>query len=62
MGDLGIIVLIIFIIIRVLIAAGIVYLIFHEVRRLKKPKGEKYRETKKDANRKDVDSSSDSRD
>ncbi len=61
MDDFGIVVLIIFIIIRVLIAFGIVYLIFYEVRRLRKSKGEKYKETKKDADRKDVDGSSGSR-
>ena len=62
MGDLGIVVLIIFTVIRLLIAAGIVYLIFYEVRRSRKHKAEKYRETKEDADRKDVDSSSGSRD
>ena len=62
MGDFGVVVLVIFIIIRVLIAAGIVYLIFYEVRRSRKQKVEKYKETKKDADGKDVDSSSGSRD
>ena len=62
MGDLGTIVLIIFIIVRVLIAAGIVYLIFYEVRKLKKPEDEKSKETKKDADGKDADSPSGSRD
>ena len=62
MGDFGVVVLVIFIIIRVLIAAGIVYLIFYEVRGLRKRKDEKYKETKKDADGKDVDSSSGSRD
>jgi hypothetical protein len=59
MGDFGVVVLIIFIAIRVLIALGIVYLIFYEVRRLRKPKvrGED-KETKRDANAKDADSSS----
>ena len=62
MGDSGVVVLVIFTIIRVLIAAGIVYLIFYEVRRLRKRRDERYKETQKDADGKDVDSSSDSRD
>ncbi len=62
MGDFGVVVLVIFIIIRVLIAAGIVYLIFYEVRGLRKRKDEKSKETKKDADGKDADSPSGSRD
>lgn len=59
MGDFGVVVLIIFITIRVLIALGIVYLIFYEVRRTKRRRVERRdKETSRDANTKDTDGSS----
>ena len=58
MGNLGTVLLILFIVIRALIAVGIGYLVFCEVRKSRKRGTEEFRETNKDANRKDVDNSS----
>ena len=60
-GNFGIVVLIIFIIIRLLIAVGLLYLVIYEIRKYKKRKVGKYEETDKDADGKDVDGSSGSR-
>ena len=69
MGDFGYVVMVIFIIIRILIAAGLFYLIVVEVRRYKRRRVKRdtlnversMEETDEDANGKDVDSSSGSR-
>ena len=61
MGDFGYAVLIIFIAIRILIAAGLFYLIVVEVRRYKRHRVRKDKEADEDANRKDTDSSHGSR-
>jgi len=61
MGDFGIVVLIIFIIIRLLIAGGLVYLIVYEVRKLRrseKQKARNHKETDRDGHGKDVGGSS----
>jgi len=58
MGNFGYVVLVIFIIIRILIAAGLFYLIIVEIRRYRKHRAT---EKKEDANGKDVDSSPGSR-
>jgi len=61
MGDSGLVVLIIFVIIRLLIAVGLLYLVVYEIRKSRKHYASKYKETAKDANGQDVDRSSDSR-
>ncbi len=61
MGDFGIVALIIFIIIRLLIAVGLLYLVVYEIRKYKKRRVKKYGEIDKDVDGKDVDGSSDSR-
>ena len=61
MGNFGNVVLIIFLIARILIAAGLFYLIVAEVRRYKKRNVRKGREANEDVNGKDLDSSSGSR-
>jgi len=61
MGDFGYVVLIIFIIIRILIAVGLFYLIVVEIRRYKRHKVEEDKETNEDANGKDIDNSPGSR-
>jgi len=66
MESFGLVVLIIFIVIRVVIAAGLVYLIVYEVRRLKKQYGRRSdEEVRKDVDAKTdgkhIDSSSSSR-
>jgi predicted membrane protein len=60
-SNFGYVVLIIFILIRVLIAAGLFYLIVAEVRRYKRRRVRKDREDNEDADGKDVDSSTSSR-
>ncbi len=60
-GNFGIVALIIFIIIRLLIAIGLLYLVVSEIRKYKKRRVKKYGEIDKDVDGKDVDSSSDSR-
>lgn len=71
MGDFGYVVLIIFIIIRILIAAGLLYLIVVEIRRYKRHSSKRNtldverstgEETNEDANGKDVRDSHGSRD
>lgn len=52
MESFGLVVLIIFILIRVMIAAGLVYLIVYEVRKYKKPRKDK--EGEEDANTKEA--------
>lgn len=62
MGDFGVVVLIIFVIIRLLIAVGLLYLVVYEVRKLRRPKKRKmrnYEETDKNGHGKDVGDSSD---
>ena len=59
--NVGFVVLVIFIVIRLLIAFGIAYLVFFEVRKLRRGRTSKPEETKKDVNGKDVGSSSGSR-
>ena len=63
MLDFGKVVLVIFIVIRVLIAAGLCYLIVVEARRFRKPrvKRKKDREATEDANGKGADDSYGSR-
>ena len=63
MGDFGYVVLIIFVVIRVLIAAGLLYLIIAEVRRYKIRSAGKRKDSRadEDANGKDADDSSGSR-
>ena len=61
MIDFGFAVLMIFIIIRVLIAVGLFYLIIVEVRRYKKRRPEDDQEIKKNENGKDADGSVGSR-
>jgi predicted membrane protein len=61
MGDFGVVVLIIFIIIRLMIAVGLLYLVVYEVRKLrasKKQKARNYEEADKDGHGKDVGGSS----
>ena len=62
MGDFEIVVLVIFIIIRLLIAAGLLYLVICEVRRYRKSRAREHKEIDKDADGKDVGGSSGSRD
>ena len=62
MVDFGILVLIIFTVIKVLFYLSIGYLIFYEIRKLKRRKAEEYRETNKDANGKNADNHSGDRD
>ncbi len=61
MGDFGLVVLVIFIIIRILIAGGLFYLIVSEVRRYKKRRVKDTKETDEDVNGKGADGSSGSR-
>ena len=61
MGNFGYVILVIFIIIRILIAAGLFYLIVVEIRRYKRRSVKEDKETNEDADGKDVDNSSDSR-
>ncbi len=61
MGDFGYVVLIIFIIIRILIAGGLLYLIVVEVRRYRKRREGKDKETYENAGGKDADDSNGSR-
>ena len=56
MDNFGYIVLIVFIIVRIMIAAGLLYLIISEVRRFKKRRGGG-KEGTEDANGKDLDRS-----
>lgn len=58
MNNPGLVVLVIFIAIRVLIAFGIVYLVFYEVRRLKRQRSDRNEEITRDVNGEDVDNSS----
>ncbi len=61
MDEVGAIVLIIFIIARLMIAIGILYLIIYEIRRLRKPRKRKmknHEETDKDGHGKNVGGSS----
>ncbi len=57
MGDLGYVVLIIFIIFRILIAVGVFYLVVVEIRKYKRRSSEKDRGTVENVDRKDIDSS-----
>ncbi len=61
-GNVGTIVLILFIIIRLLIAVGLLYLVIYEVRKYRQDRVKKRKETNKDADGKDVSGSSGSRD
>ncbi len=61
MGEFGYVVLIIFIIIRILIAAGLFYLIVVEVRRYRKRRESKDKEIHENAGGKDADDSNGSR-
>lgn len=61
MGDLGVVVLIIFIIIRLMIAVGLLYLVVYEIRKLRRPKKQNvrnYEEAEKNGHGKDVGDSS----
>ena len=61
MGDFGYVILIIFIIIRILIAAGLFYLIVVEIRRYRRRSETKNREAHENAGGKDADDSNGSR-
>ena len=61
MGDFGYVILIIFIIIRILIAAGLLYLIVIEIRRYKRRSESKNKEAHENAGGKDADNSNGSR-
>jgi predicted membrane protein len=61
MGDFGYVVLIIFIIIRILIAAGLFYLIVIEIRRYRRRSETRSKEANENAGGKDADDSNGSR-
>lgn len=60
MGNFGLVVLILFIIIRIMIAGGLVYLIIYEARRYKRRSTERSEGISRDANGKEVRKHSDS--
>ncbi|MBD3182271.1 hypothetical protein GF312_08265 [Candidatus Poribacteria bacterium] len=62
MFDFGYVVLIVFIAVRILIAAGLFYLIVSEVRRYKGRRSDRNRENKENGSTKDLENSSDGRD
>ena len=62
MGNFGIIVMILFVVVRILIVAGLIYLAVIEIRKTKGRRAKKREEGNGNANGKDIDRTSGSRD